>query len=391
MNGLVRLVCLLGATALVGCGGGSTDLRRSAELRAHVTSSVGTIRNDAARRARAALDAAVAAYAQGRGVEGDELASVARAWAETAALEHAVEQHETELAAMEVEAVERAAEARVASSSADESIAERQAQATALAAQDELVRALRRAEAEEASPRRARRLSLDSPAQILRFAQVIESRARVLLAAARALGASREPTAAALRALDAIASASDPLEKLAASDRAYAAAQLALGDARRRAGERPSDEEIVSLVEALRSEGFEVQRDERGLGARFAEIFRGTDVAPSRRGELRRLGRLLSAHPFGPVVLVVETASDDQRARAQADRRLASLRRALLPEGGREVVPVAASVGGARGPNVAYVLLAAYVTPGPGFETSSVQAARDEAPDASETANDAGE
>lgn len=327
------ILALLGALAL-GCGGPS--LPRSTRTRAELEATLERgASSEAASRARRALEALERSEAAGALDAADELASVARAWAEVELAEREASALEAELAELARTRAELIEEAGALEERARAERATNLARADAAAARGELERALARAEVDEATRRRARRVGLDDEPEVRRSADVLAARARVLLAASRALGAEPSALARAEAALERGASAETPLDRLAAADEARAEALLALADARRGLASAPSPEETRALVEALVEAGFPVLRDERGLGARLLDVFDGGGVRASARGRVRRLGELLSSHPFGPIVLVL-SCLPERAARAEATRRLEALA-ALLRVGEREV------------------------------------------------------
>ncbi len=362
--GLVALALVLAA----GCGAQAAS--RSARTREHVRTALGELTSEPARRALEAVDAAEASEQAGLSLEADEHASRARAWAAVAVDERSAQELEEQLGALEASTLELEAEAAALEHAAADRRSATVALADSRAARDELTRALARAEADESAPRRARRVGIAEPAEVRRFAGVLEDRARLLLAAAVALGARADSVAAARAALEAIDAEQEPLARLGLADRAHGLARVALADARHHAGAMPEATEIETLREALETEGFTVHRGEQGLGARITEVFDGPGIAASARGRLRRLGELLASHPSGPIVLLVE-ADADRAAQSLATRRLEALRRAIVGDREREVV--VAVLTEIRGPggeappaaNAAQVLLSAYVPRAP--------------------------
>jgi hypothetical protein len=366
--GLVLLA--LGAIGGVGCGASGPS--RTARLRddLHAVLDDPSDRSDGARRVREALASAEESEAQGLAIEADEHASRARAWAEVDLREREVVTLEEQLGRLEAELLTTEAEASAAEHEAADRRAQSVAVADARAAEDELARALARAEADESAPRRARRVGLADGPVVRRMADVLADRARVLLAAAGSMGASPELVAATREVLESIESVDDPSARLVAADRAHGLARQALADARHRLGPSPRDEEIASLEEALDGQGFTALRDEHGLGARVTDLFQGTGLSPSARGRLRHLAEIVMSHPAGPIVLAVE-ADAGPPAQAEATRRLEALRRAIVGESAREVVvsvlvevraPGSAT---STAPNAARVILPAYVPQAP--------------------------
>jgi hypothetical protein len=363
-----RSAALVIALGLAGCGAGASTIgpRLHADLDAVIASEAST---DTARRAREAIASAERAEAVGLVTEAEEHASRARAWAEVDVGEREVVALEEELGRAEEQLLELEAQASASEHEAADRRARTIALADARAAREELARAFARAEADESAPRRARRVGLADGPEVRRLADVLADRARVLLAAARSLGASSERVMACEVVLGSIEPLEDPAARLAAADRAHGLARVALADARHRRGSAPgspSPEEIASFEEALETEGFAPLRDEHGLGARVTDAFEGNGIAPAARGRLRRLGELVASHPAGPILLAVE-ADGAREAQAQASRRLEALRRAIVGDRTRDVVvtiAVEVRVPGsvpATAPNAARVVLPAYV------------------------------
>jgi len=372
MSSLLQPWAGLVATALVvvaaGCGAQSAS--RTAQTREHVRTALGELASEPARRALQAAEAAEQSEQAGLSLEADEHASRARAWAAVAVDEQSAQELEEQLGALEASTLELEAEAAALEHAAADRRAATVALADGRAAREELTRALARAEADESAPRRARRVGIAEPAEVRRFAGVLEERARLLLAAAIALGARPESVTPARTAIEAIDAEPEPLARLGLADRAHGLARVALADARHHAGEMPEATEIDALREALETEGFTVHRGEQGLGARLTEVFDGPAIAASARGRLRRLGELVASHPSGPIVLLVE-ADADRAAQALAARRLEALRRAVVGDREREVVVAVVTeirVPGGEAPpaaNAAQVLLSAYVPRAP--------------------------
>jgi len=370
----LRVVLVLVALAL-GEGCGATTTSRAAQAREDVRLALddlarGDHTSEPARRAREAVDAAEASERAGLLLEAAEHGSRARAWAAVAVDEQSAQELEEELGALEATTLELEAEAAALEhATADRRVAT-EALANARAAREELSRALARAEADESVPRRARRVGIAEPAEVRRFASVLEERARLLLAAAIALGARPESVTPARAAIDAIDSEQEPLARLGLADRAHALSRVALADARHHAGAMPEATEIDTLREALETEGFTVHRGEQGLGARITEVFDGPAIAASARGRLRRLGELVPGPPAGPIVPRV-AAPAERWGQSLASRRLEALRRAVVGDREREVVVAVVTEirvpGGEVSPaaNAAQVLLSAYVPRAP--------------------------
>lgn len=235
--------------------------------------------------------------------------------------------------------------------------------AAARAAREEALRALTRAEADESRGRRVVRLSLDDAAAMRTAARDIRRRARLLLSAATAIAARREPPLGDLgaeteRALRASEEADEPLEALREADAAHDAARAALGRARR--GLPVTAASVAALLEACESEGFTARALEQGIAIDLEAFFTGTSRAPSREGvqRLARLGGLLGSHPAGPIVIDVHGELAAPRAQA--------IRAALLEAGIEATRLELSTVEEGRGVRV---LLAAYAAPTPDTAT----------------------
>jgi hypothetical protein len=378
------------AVGLAGCGAAAATIgpRLHADLDGVLATEAGT---DAARRAREAIASAERAEGAGLASEAEEHASRARAWADVDVGEREVVSLEEELGRTEEELLELEAQASASEHEAADRRVRTIALADARAAREELARAFARAEADESTPRRARRVGLSDGPEVRRLADVLADRARLLLATARSLGASSEPVAACEEALAPLETLDDPAARLAAADRSHGLARVALADARHRRGSAPGAEEVAAFVEALESEGFAPLRDEHGLGTRVTDAFEGQGIAPAVRGRLRRLAELVASHPAGPILLAVE-ADGAREAQAQATRRLQALRRAIVGDRDRDVVvtiAVEVRVPGsvpATSPNAARVVLPAYVPRPP--EPMAPAAAEASASEGSETAGE---
>jgi hypothetical protein len=358
-----------GGVAGCGAAGASRTARLREELAALPLGGPAVSRSEAARRSEQALAEVELAEREGRTAAADEHASRARAWAEVAIDEAEASALEGRLGELEVALLDLETEAAGLEHDASHRRRAHQELAAARASREEVQRVLLRAEADEGTPRRSRRLGLSGGPELARMADVLAERARLLLAAAVATGAGAEPAALARDALSALEPISEPLARLAAADRAHGLARAALADARHRRGEAPTAAEIAALEEALASEGFTAFRDDQGLGARLEGVFEGASLAPAARGRLRRLGELLASHPAGPVLLLVDTSAD-RGGHALATRRLEALRAAVLGDRERPIVVASLVEVRLEGPPApltdgARVLLPAYVPRGP--------------------------
>lgn len=195
---------------------------------------------------------------------------------------------ETERARLDRERVELLAEAERATAEAEALEAERVAIATTARrnAAAEIVRVQMQnahAAAERLEGRGRRHRGADVDRTRREAAVALEERTRLLVVAARALGASDEELAPL--ELTTTETPSDPAERLARADERHRSALALLG---RRRAERPVGPEVVgSLVEAARELGLEPSMRPEGLAV----------VAPSARA-LADLGR---AFPHGAI------------------------------------------------------------------------------------------
>ncbi len=313
------LVVLL---ALAGCGAGarvSGALAR--DLGAIDLDRAAARAPDLVAAARASADEARAAESRGDEAAAEDDATMARLYAQAAVDEAA--RLEAEAARLEAEremlaAEQETAEVEAARAGGEAALARL---AAARTAREEAARALARAEVDEARPGRARQDSLTDVAEVREAARALRDRARLLDAAATALGAP--PSPAVSDALTGSETATVPLEALARADAAHTAARARLAAARR-AHPGVDAVRIASLVEAAESEGFHVVRLARGIGVEVEDVFEGATPRASRAGQARlaRLAALLASYPEGPVRVEIDStsASDAGRlARARAE------------------------------------------------------------------------
>lgn len=289
--------------------------------------------------AEEARTAAEAAHARGDADAEDDELTRSRLYLEAALVEarradEEVARVAAEHAAQEAEdAARRDEEARLAIEQETTRLA------SARVAETELARALARAQTSE--PRRGARLPSGDLEDARIAARALARRARLLLAAAVALGAIESETrpvdaqlaaceaALAARARGAEAQVSDAL---AAADAARRGAESALGAARARIG-APGAEAIAALVETARIAGLEAQLGERGVLV-YAPAFRGTSAVAEAR-YVGALATVLRAHAAGPVLVEVEGTRDaagTRLARTRATRLVTALVAAEIPE-----------------------------------------------------------
>jgi hypothetical protein len=354
---LALLVSGCGAALLVsGC---SPVLGAAGSLRAELTPSLTQSRERAAplvADAERALDDAALAESRGELDAAAEHRARARLLSASAASVATARAHEEATEAALGEAAALLEEAEAIDGEADALEGEANRVAAARAAREEALRALSRAEQDEARGRRATHVSLDDAAAMRNAARDIRGRARLLLAAAVviadrgdvALGAARTDTE---RLLSSSEAATDPLRMLHDADAAHDAARAALGIARR--GRPVTAEQVRSLMEACESEGFAAVLLERGVAIDLAPYFAGTSRTPSREGSARleRLAALLGSYPEGPVLVVLGGALGESRS--------AALMSALGPAARLELQVDSSA------PTAARVILASYAPPTP--------------------------
>lgn len=327
------LVAILAGVALAGCGGGGmrSALALRAELDARGLGAARTAAPDLVAEAGSALDEAAAAERAGDAIAAADHRARASLLAETAFAE--AERLELDEARREEERAVIAAEDELVALDASSSTARDEAArlASARAAREELRRALARAADEEASRRRSRRLSLDDARELRVLGAALRDRARLLLAAAAALGASDEARGAATALLaESEGEESDLVRALTLADEAHDAARTALGAARRaRGGATP--EAARSLAEAAEADGFLAVALERGMAIELEGLFASgsTSLTAAARARLERLAALLSGYPDGPIRVEIDVATGGdsvlRTVRARGDAVVAAL------------------------------------------------------------------
>jgi len=339
MNRALRLACAVCAL-LLACGGAEHPATR---LLADRFAAPGVARArraapDLVAAAEQARSTAEAARARGDTDAERDATTCARLYLEAALIEARRADEERARAA-----AERAAQAANEAAHNDETarldIEETTTRrAAALVAETELARALARAQASE--PRRGARLPSGDVEDARTAARALARRARLLLAAAVALGATEAETRPAEAQLTAYQAALAPhargaepqiADALAAADAARRAAERVLGAARARLG-APGPEAVAALVETARIAGVTAQLGERGVIV-YAEAFRGTASAPDARA-VGALATVLRSHPTGPVLVELEGSRDAagaRLARTRATRLVQALTAAGIP------------------------------------------------------------
>jgi hypothetical protein len=151
------------------------------------------------------------------------------------------------------------------------------------------------------------------------FALVV-GRARLVLAAAVAVGADPEAAERIRTRLDELRIGRRPDAAMESADALLREANALLGSARARAAAQPSTDEVAALVAEATEAGFAVERLERGLVVTLP--VRGNSARPGD-GAIAALARLVAAHPHGPVR--IEVTAPNRRAQAQADALVGAL------------------------------------------------------------------
>ncbi|MGF1466106.1 MAG: hypothetical protein ACFCGT_08220 [Sandaracinaceae bacterium] len=351
------------SVVLIACGG--TTYRSTRQVRA----ALGEREEAGARRfapdllaqADGAIRLAEAAERRGDLDAARDYATRARLFLEASEHEEARLVHETERAEIEARIRPLLAQARADEAARAELSARATLRASARVARREAERALALAIEDEARRGRRARAGLEEARDLRRAAATLRARSRLLVSAARALGATDEDVEAAEASIVSSREARRPEEALAEADRAYGEALGALGRAR---SSRPSPPAAAtrSLAELAQEAGFEAYPTDLGLAVESRRLFarRGSQVSAEGRARLARLARLAAAFPSGPV----QVAASDQ-ARSTAARS------ALAAEGVDEarlttVVLDPALRGAGPPPDVRLVFLAYRLTvPGP--------------------------
>lgn len=178
-------------------------------------------------------------------------------------------------------------------------------------------------------------------------AALLRSRAGLMIAAARALGATEADVADAQRSLEESGRTRDPAASVRSAELAIRAALRALGVARSQI--EPTSDERASLLEAAETAGLESMQVERGLTLRVPDVFAGAGAAPSANGrrKLESIAALVAAHPRSPVQIVAYAGAGApaQRERIAAQRAAAAAR--VLTDAGIAVERVQAQGSGA--------------------------------------------
>jgi hypothetical protein len=233
-----------------------------------------------------------------------ELMSEARLWLEAAITECERADLAAKRLAVEREIEELDRSALRATRALEQATKEAELREASLIAKEEARRAL-----ERAALLPARRPKLDK-ANISTAVQVLSTRARLVLAAAKALGAPEPPT-------DAIATQLDEAERLRSKnpDAALDLADRALFDALALLGQRrvdaatPRPGEANELASLLDQAGFQIERGDTGLIAHLAEPFARASLSHVAARKLERVCALSQLHTLGAVRVHVAGAA----------------------------------------------------------------------------------
>lgn len=149
-------------------------------------------------------------------------------------------------------------------------------------------------------------------------ARVVSRQAELLLIAIELLAGERSASldvpakmSEVQRVLDRSREATEPQDVLALAQRAYGLAQALAGDVRSALTDAPTPDETRSLMSAAVRAGFEAELQDDAVVLKFESVNLGS-------GERARLKGVLSAHPFGPVQVIV--ASTDRGKASGASR-----------------------------------------------------------------------
>ena len=296
----MKIAATLGAFVLVACGATQTHTDPIPLFDADGVEAARREAPDLVAAAERAADEARAADESGDGDAARDHATRARLLLEAAI----VEADRASMDRQRLEAQRATEEATRAAVVADEGRAtlevEQARQNAAQVARGEMRRAFEQAEQDEG--RRLRRRSQEVEQARRAAALALRDRARLVLAAALALGAARDD---ATEIEESITTAGSAIEQLQNADRAHRRALGLLGAARLA---HPVDAAArSSLIEAIEERDLEVSLEDRGL------VLRGVTLA-----RVQTLAQLISAHPHGPVEVRGRGASGFARRLKQA-------------------------------------------------------------------------
>jgi hypothetical protein len=299
----VRPVSVLAVVLVVAACGASPHSTQAlaAELEAAGLLQARQDAPDLVALAEHALEAARDAELAGDEAVASDWATIARSYASAALSERERFALERERASLERERLELERHALALETEARtlEQTAERRDAVRVL--ERELLAAEQRAIEDEASPRRMRRLATGDAETARRAAAAIGERARLMAAAAVAMGAS--PTLASERIEAPLAGHQGDV---AVADSAYRAARMLLAEAR--AGqETPSSAEGEQLLDEARLAELAPARTERGIVLSIASAFRGAALTASGATRVGLAARILVAHPHAGISIEAST------------------------------------------------------------------------------------
>lgn len=324
------------ALLLTACGAGTP--RTTRELRAQLASGELEAAREAApdlvAQVEAALDDADAAERAGDEPAAQDHATRARLFLQAAQNEAARAGDETARAGLERSVGEVLEQARRDETAREAVSLELRRLAAARTAGEEARQSFETAATDEGRPARGRRVSLAETADVRRAAAVRRARARLAIAAARALGATDETLSPIEERLASSESAREPAAQLAGADRAHQDAIAALGQTRR-TFDGPGPDGAQALAEAARAEGFEVVTMPEGTAVEVGGLFRGASTTPARSASraIEGLARLLAAHPHGPVQVQAQATQAGSAGDRIATSRANTIERALSRAG----------------------------------------------------------
>lgn len=364
-HGDVRAVavwCALVGCALVGCGPAALTSTTAVEERFEAPEAA-----DARRRAPDLYAAAMRAFREARAAEraGDVSAAEDHATRARLLLEAAiVEADRLALQTRRLEVEERLGRlsegtARDARARIEIEVGNARRAAAQIATEQ---RAAALAEAEATERRRYRNRADERESLRRQGATILLDQARLVTAAAEAMGAQAADLSSVTEAVRAAEQATTGATALASARRALFRANAVLGTARSRQGQ-PGPDEVAALVEDARAAGFEIEQLDRGLAVRVRRVFSGSSSRPTSAAgpRLEQLQALLGAHPHGAVQLLTGGGSGASGTLAEA--RVAAVAAALaggdIPRDRLSVVTPAAA-GGQADPTALEAVFVAY-------------------------------
>lgn len=144
-------------------------------------------------------------------------------------------------------------------------------------------------------------------------ALVLQRRASLYVAAARAMGATRTELTEVRNRIESSRTESDVTASIAQADEAVRMSFVVLGTARSRR-DGPTTGEINALRDAATEYGFAPQQRRAGLTLRLEGLLQGSQLSPSADEHLLRVAALIQAHPHGAVQVVVHGSGATQQA-----------------------------------------------------------------------------